>query len=99
MVLIIIIFNYNVQYKISQLELSIDLAAGSDGEYPEQFRIYCDNTLAHANLPAFPINFKVIRFTKEDIEKFKKFEKVEKTVSNGKATLKVVFEPEKSKNN
>ena len=79
------------------LELSIDLSAGSDGKYPEQFRIYCNNTLARANLPAFPINFKVITFTKEDIDQFKKFEKVEKTVSNGKATLKVVFEPEKIK--
>jgi len=77
------------------LELSIDLAAGSDGEFPEQFRIYCDNTLAHANLPAFPINFMVIRFTKEDIEKFKKFEKVEKRVSNGRATLKIAFVPKK----
>jgi len=75
------------------LELSIDISAGSDGEYPEQFRIYCDNTLAHANLPAFPINFKVINFTKDDIDKFKKFEKVEKSVSNSGAYLKVVFEP------
>ncbi len=80
---------------VPHLELSIDLSAGSDGEYPEQFRIYCDNILAKANLPAFPINFKVIRFTKEDIEKFKKYEKVEKRVSNGKATLIVEFVPEK----
>ncbi|UBM63005.1 hypothetical protein LA303_03265 [Candidatus Sulfidibacterium hydrothermale] len=78
------------------LELSIDMEAGSDGEYPEQFRIYCDNTLSHMNLPAFPINFKVIRFTEDDIGHFKKFEKVEKTVSNGKATLRVLFLPEKS---
>ena len=77
----------------ARLELSIDLSAGSDGEYPEQFRIYCNNTLAHANLPAFPINFKVITFTQDDIEHFKNFEKVEKTVSNGKATLRVVFQP------
>ncbi len=75
------------------LELSIELSAGSDGEYPEQFRIYCNNTLAKANLPAFPINFKVITFTQDDIAHFQKFEKVEKTVSNGKATLKVVFKP------
>ena len=77
------------------LEFSIDLSAGSDGEFPEQFTIYCNNTLSHANLPAFPINFKVINFTKEDIEKFRKFEKVEKTVSNGGATLKIAFIPEK----
>ena len=77
----------------AHLELSIDLSAGSDGEYPEQFRIYCNNTLAKANLPAFPINFKVIPFTQDDIDQFKKFEKVEKTVSNGKATLKVLFNP------
>jgi len=75
------------------LELGIDLSAGSDGEYPEQFAITCNNTLAHANLPAFPINFKVITFTQEDMDHFGKFEKVEKTVSNGKATLKVVFKP------
>ncbi len=77
----------------AHLELSIDLSAGSDGEYPEQFRIYCNNTLAKANLPAFPINFKVIIFTQDDIDHFKKFEQVEKTVSNGKATLRVVFKP------
>ncbi len=79
------------------LELSIDVAAGSDGEYPEQFRIYCDNTLSHMNLPAFPTNFKVIRLNTEDIKHFKKYESVEKTISNGRATLKVVFLPEKEK--
>lgn len=81
------------------LELSIDIYGGSDGEYPEQVNIWCNNTMGNMNSPAFPIHFKVIRFTPEDIENFKKFEKVEKTVSNGKATLKVVFEPEKSENN
>ncbi len=77
----------------AHLELSIDLSAGSDGEYPEQFRIYCNNTLAKANLSAFPINFKVITFTQDDIDHFQKFEEVEKTVSNGKATLKILFKP------
>jgi hypothetical protein len=81
------------------LELSIDIYAGSDGEYPFQVNIWCNNTMAKMNAPAFPIHFKVIKFTPEDIDSFKKFEKVEKTVSNGKATLKVVFEPEKSENN
>jgi hypothetical protein len=81
------------------LELSIDIYGGSDGEYPEQVNIWCNNTLAKFNSPAFPTHFKVIRFTPEDIEKFKSFEKIEKTISNGKATLRVVFEPEKPGNN
>ena len=41
----------------------------------------------------WPVDFPPILITKEDIEKFKTFERVEKTVSNGRATLKVVFRP------
>ncbi|MBN2638746.1 MAG: carboxypeptidase regulatory-like domain-containing protein [Bacteroidales bacterium] len=40
-----------------------------------------------------PVDFPPIYITEEDIEKFERFEKVEKTISNGRATLKVVFEP------
>jgi hypothetical protein len=48
----------------------------------------------------WPVDFPPILITKEDIEKFKTFERVEKTVSNGRATLKVVFQPvEEEKNN
>jgi len=43
---------------------------------------------------AYPIEFKSIKFSEEDIKQFKKYEKVEKTISNGRATLKVVFEPQ-----
>ncbi len=77
------------------LELSIDLN-GVSGDVEMQFAIRSiNNVLGHMNLPAFPTNFKVIRLNSDDIEHFKKYGKVEKTVSNGKATIKVVFEPEK----
>ena len=78
------------------LELSIDLN-GISGDVKMQFTISSENNImGRMNLPAFPTNFKVIRFSKEDIEHFKKFEKFEKTISNGRATLKVVFEPQKN---
>ena len=41
----------------------------------------------------YPVDFPPVIITKEDVEKFKKFEKVEKTISNGKATLKIEFKP------
>ena len=80
------------------LELSFDLN-GISGDVKMQYAIRSiNNTLGHMNLPAFPTNFKPIRFSTEDIEHFKKFEKVEKTISNGKATLKVKFVPHQQKN-
>ena len=80
------------------LELGIDLN-GISGDVKMQFFITSENNImGQMNLPAFPTNFKVIRFSKEDIEHFKKFEKVEKTVSNGKAVLKVVFIPNDDEN-
>ncbi len=43
----------------------------------------------------WPVDFSPILITKEDIEKFNTGQKVEKRVSNGRATLKIVFVPEK----
>ncbi len=75
------------------LELGIDLN-GVNGDVKMQYAIHStNNTLRYINITSFPTNFKAIRFSKEDIEQFKKFEKVEKMLSNGKATLKVEFMP------
>lgn len=45
------------------------------------------------SLNGYPLAFKQIKFTDAEIEKFKNSEEFERVISNGKATLKVVFKP------
>ena len=45
------------------------------------------------SLNGYPLAFKQIKFTDAEIEKFKNSEEFESVISNGKATLKVVFKP------
>jgi len=81
------------------LDFSFDLfgGAGPVKQYYDQKTVDCldPKTFKMAGMKIkrnpYPIDFPPVFITKEDIEKFKKFEKVEKTVSNGRATLKVVF--------
>lgn len=44
-------------------------------------------------LNGYPLAFKQVKFTDAEIEKFKGSEAVERTLSNGKATLKIEFKP------
>ncbi len=85
------------------LDLNFDL----EGRYPnssawQQVDVGCKedkewNITKGNSLNGFPLAFKQVNFSDADIEKFKKSEEFEKTLSNGKATLKIEFKISKSK--
>lgn len=79
------------------LDLNFDLT----GKYPkssvwQQVDVGCKepkewNITKGQSLNGYPLAFKQIKFTEADIEKFNNSEDFEKTLSNGKATLKIEF--------
>lgn len=82
------------------LDLKFDLlATGGKDRYAEQHTVSCieDNIISNKdkasiiNRSPYPTAFEQITITDADIEKFKNSEDFEKTLSNGKATLKIEF--------
>lgn len=79
------------------LELNFDLT----GRYPnstvwQQVDVGCKedkewNITKGNSLNGYPLAFKQLKFTEAEIEKFKNSEEFERTLSNGKATLKIEF--------
>ncbi len=77
------------------LDLSFDLYMGNLPEALQNTVICWDPRVMKTTGHTFArYHFPTALITKEDIENFKSFEKVEKTLSNGQATLRVKFVPE-----
>lgn len=82
------------------LDLKFDLFAGGGKDpYAEQHTVSCieDNIISNKdkasiiNRSTYPTAFEQITITDADIENFKNFRDFEKTLSNGRATLKIEF--------
>lgn len=82
------------------LDLQFDLFAGGDKDpYAIQHTVHCieDNIIINRdkasiiNQSPYPTAFEQLTITDADIENFKNFRDFEKTLSNGRATLKIEF--------
>ena len=86
------------------LDLSFDLTGRyMDSDTWQQVDVVClddmeNNITNGASVNGYPLAFKQIKFTQNDIENFKEFEEFEKTISNGRATLKIEFKISKEAN-
>lgn len=75
-------FDLSGRYPNSDVWQQVDVGCKKDKEW---------NMTKGNSLNGYPLAFKQVKFTDADIEKFKKSEDFEKTLSNGKATLKIEF--------
>ena len=75
-------FDLSGRYPNSDVWQQVDVGCKEDKEW---------NMTKGNSLNGYPLAFKQVKFTDADIEKFQKAEDFEKTLSNGKATLKIEF--------
>jgi|GEM_PF-4528723 len=75
-------FDLTGRYPNSSVWQQVDVGCKEDKEW---------NITKGNSLNGYPLAFKRIKFTEAEIEKFKKSEEFERTLSNGKATLKIEF--------
>ncbi len=82
-------FDLSGRYPQSSVWQQVDVGCREDQEY----RITGGRSEGN-----YPVNFQQIKFSEKEIEKFKTFEAFEKTLSNGKATLKIEFKISEEEN-
>lgn len=77
-------FDLTGRYPKSSVWQQVDVGCKEDKEW---------NATKGNSLNGYPLAFRQIKFTEEEIEKFKNSEEFERTLSNGGASLRIEFKP------